>query len=222
MRGAPVLSPRSRRAFLRGTSPARAGGARCIVEADTTREPHHLGSARSLVAVPVERDDPPAAVAAAFLVPRRRRRGPASATERVHSGTALRATVPPRSRGRRGPARHRPFQPRLATAPLIDFSRTSVLLLRPARSAPSAELSVRRSAEGDQIRTQNPAPGGELAGWGVLSRCLTQRGGEDAFGRRSAAAAGGHCRGSASGGDPGDAGRGRHLDDMLFMPEMRQ
>ena len=138
--GSARRAPRSRRAFLRGTGPARAGGARCIVEADTTREPHHLGCARSLVAAPVERDDPPTAVAAAFLVPRRRRRGPASATERVHSGTALRATVPtsiPR------PSRSSAASTVSATigppAPLIDFSRTSSPPLRPARSARSAE-----------------------------------------------------------------------------------
>ena len=129
----PLGELRSWRALLCGTGPARAGGAKCIVEADTTREPHHLRSARSLVAVPVERDDPPAAVAAASLVPRRRRGGPASVTERVHSGTASRATVsvsiprPSRSSEASMPNDHdRP------AAPLIDFSRTSILLLRPA------------------------------------------------------------------------------------------
>ena len=52
-----------------------------------------------------------------------------------------------------------------------------ILLLRPAVQPGPQRLSVRRRTEGDQIRTQNPAPGGELAGWGDLSRCLTQRGG---------------------------------------------
>jgi hypothetical protein len=171
--------PTVRYRFLRGTGPARAGGARCIIEAETTRETHHVRSAGSLVALPVERDDPPAAVAAASLVPRRRRRSPSSLTERVHSGTASRATV--------SVSIPRPLRSSEASmsndhdwpaAPLIDFSRTSSSFLHPGISR-VAELSVRRPTEGDQIRTQDPAPGGELAGWGfsrgvgwwVLSQC---------------------------------------------------
>ena len=125
--------PRSwRRVPLNGTGPARAGGAQCIVEADTAREPQHPSSARSLVAVPVERHDPPAAVAAAFLDPRRCRRDPASATERIHSGTALRAhgstSIPwPSCRSDASTPSAMLGPP----APLFDFSRTFILLLRP-------------------------------------------------------------------------------------------
>ena len=225
----PLGELRSWRALLCGTGPARAGGAKCNVEADTTREPHHLRSARSLVAVPVERDDPPAAVAAASLVPRRRRGGPASA----HGARSRRA--PPRgrlslsrSRGRRVPARRRcPVtmigQPR--------HSSTSAALHPPSLTrgiSRVAELSVRRTTEGDQIRTQDPAPGGELAGMGGSLAVFDSA-------RRDAH----HQNVMPSGGDrplrPGDIVEVRPaaeilatldadgtLDDMLFMPEMRQ
>ena len=134
----PVIEP----FLLNGTGPARAGGARCAVEAETTCEPHHLRCARSLVAAPVERDGPPAAVAAAFLVLRRRRGGSASATERIHWGTTW-ASALPRSRGGRLRAASTGSATAGPSAPLIDFRRTPRPPLRPATSGRSAEAQRR-------------------------------------------------------------------------------
>jgi hypothetical protein len=82
---------------LDGTGPAPPGGARCMLEAETPRHPHHPSIAWGSIAIPVERDEPPAAVAAAFLDPRQRRGGAADATERLHAASPAGWVSLPRS-----------------------------------------------------------------------------------------------------------------------------
>ena len=165
-------------ASLDGTGPARAGGARCIVEAETTREPHHLRSARSLVALPVERDDPPAAVAAASLVPRRHRCGPASATERVHWRPPRGRLSLPRSRG------SSLLSEASAASAIIsptDPSSTSAalrILLASWDSSPQTERTTSPEQRIDQ-KNANPTREGELAGREIPSdraRCRCPNG----------------------------------------------
>jgi hypothetical protein len=159
---------------LESTGPARPGGARCIVEADTTREPQHPSIGRRRVAVPVKRDDPPTAVAAAFLDPRWCRRDPASATERIHSGTALRAHGSTSIHSAVGSERcvddlGWPAGAALRLQPHPDPP------LRPAMSSGSAATSVRRSNRGEQTRNvKTPRARGELAGRG-FSRCASRK-----------------------------------------------